>query len=836
MSWLNKLVSTLRPRRLDAALDDELQFHIEQRALDLIARGRPPDEARREAALLFGNRTLLRELTRDRDSLLWLQTALQDLRFGARTLRRKPGFALAAVLSLALGIGANAALFSLLDGLLLRSLPVAEPHRLVRILVDGRDQLAYPTFDRLGRDARLLGGTVAMVRYFRPDRVEERGELVAAILQPVSCNYFDVLGVGALRGRVFHAGDARSPEGPMAVISEAYWRAHYRGDPGALGEHFRYANRDFTIVGIAQQSFRGMNVDGPADIWVPLEQTIAASGPMWTTVRWLQVMARLRPGSTRAAAAAEASALLRKAVTLEPGGTGFSTLRGRFARPLVVLECMVVLVLLIACANLANLMLADAAARRPELALRQAIGAGRARLVRQLFTESLLISFVGMLAGLGVAEPVSRAMLRYLPPDSVPARITLSFHASPRVLAFTAVLSMVTCLLFALAPAIRATGPALAPAMKRAGGGWISRLLIVGQVGMCTLLLIGAGLFVRSLRNLQHLDTGFSAEHVMVADLDMPRNFGLAQRRQRLEALRTQAAALPGVRNAALSHVRPLSGFAISGDIQNQPIFEQHVSPGFFATMGTPLLLGRDFTDRDDANSPPVAIVNESFARQFLPRDHPLGRRFGFEIAGVVKDTRWVNLRDKPPPMYYRPYLQWAGTPATLIVRGATTALELRRIAHSIDPNLALKDVTPFPEMEDRTLTTERMVAQGSAAFGLLALLVACVGLYGVLAYAVARRTREIGVRMALGASRAGIQWMVLRESLLLLVFGFAIGVPAALTVTRYTSSMLFGLTAADPLTISSVLAILLLAALAATSVPARRAASVDPLIALRYE
>jgi predicted permease len=557
---------------------------------------------------------------------------------------------------------------------------------------------------------------------------------------------------------------------------------------------------------------------------------------MWTTARWLQVMARLRPRATRVAAAAEASALLGKAVTLEPGGIGFSTLRGRFARPLVVLEGMVGLVLLIACANLANLLLAGATARRPEIALRQAIGAGRARLVRQLFTESLLVSFLGMLAGLAIAGPVSRAMLRYLPPDSAPARINLSFQASPRVFEFTAILSLVVCLLFALAPAIRATGPAPALGMKRASGGWMSRLLIVGQVAMCTLLLMVAGLFVRSLRNLQHLDTGFSAAHLTVADLDLPRSYGRAQRLQRIEALRTQAAALPGVRNAAVSHIRPLSGFAISGDIENQPIIEQHVSPGFFAAMGTPLLLGRDFTDRDDAHSPPVAVVNETFARQFLPAGHPLGPHFGFEIAGVVKDTRWINLRDQPPPMYYRPYLQWDGTPATLVVRGAVTALQLSLLAHSIDPAMGLKDVAPFSEMEDRTLTTERMVAQGSAAFGLLALLVACIGLYGVLAYAVARRTGEIGIRMALGASRAGVQWMVVRESLLLLAVGFLIGAPAALVATRYTASMLFGLTPADPLTLCGVFASLLLVALVASFVPACRAASVDPLIALRYE
>ncbi len=373
-----------------------------------------------------------------------------------------------------------------------------------------------------------------------------------------------------------------------------------------------------------------------------------------------------------------------------------------------------------------------------------------------------------MLAEIGLAEVVSRAMLRYLPPDSASARINLSFDASPRVLEFTELLSFVVCFLFALVPAIRATSPALASAMKRVRGGWMSRLLIVGQAGMCTLLLIVAGLFVRSLLNLQHLDSGFLAEHVTVADIEFPHGHGPAQRQQRLEALRTQTAALAGVRNAALSHVRPLSGFAISGDIQNQPIFEQHVSPGFFADMGTPLPLDRDFTERDIADSLPVAVVNEAFARQFLPADHVLGRHFGFDIVGMVKDTRWVNLRDKPPPIGTQrfPFPLFALAAPGGQMRG----VQPPAAEHGADGALV---PTGLDLVEDGALVVGRKLAP----FG--------VG-------------RDLRVGKGLGRGAAGVQWMVLLESLLLLMLGFFFGVPAALVTIRYTASMLFGLTYTD--------------------------------------
>ena len=862
MSWIGKLIATFRPKRLDEELDWELQFHLEQRADELIAQGMKPEEAHRQAARLFGNRTAIQESARDRDVLVWLETTLHDLRFAARTLRRNPGFAAAAVLSLALGIGANTGLFSLLDALLLKLLPVAEPRQLVQMREGESDAFRYPLFDVVRTRSKLLSGASAMARYYRELEIEERGEIASVALQTVSVEYFDLLGVSPWRGRFFHRTDAESQDEPIAVISEAYWRRHYGGHLSALGAHFRANGFDFTIAGIAPPDFQGMLIDTPADIWIPFDRATAA---YYAQFRGIEVIGRLRPGATQAQAAAEASSLLGRRVQMVPAGNGISFLRARFSRPLVVLECVVGLVLLIACANLANLMLAGAASRQREISVRQAIGAGRARLVRQLLTESLLVSAIGGALAILVAQWLSRAILRFLPPDAAPAVQNLSFHPDPRVLGLTASLALLTCLLFGLAPAIRATRPSLTPGLKETSGGgrsagrWSGRALVVCEVALCTILLIGAGLFVRSLRHLRDLDSGFVAEHVLVANVSAPRQYPQAQVRQRAETLREQAAALPGVRAAGLSHIRPLSGFNISGKVEAEghvpkpqeetDTYDLSISPEFFAAMGTPLLEGRDFSDHDHAGTRKVAIVNESFARQFFPGQDPVGRHFGIEgpssagaieIVGLVKDTRWIDLRRKPPAMYYRPSRQSGIWGECLAVRTtadlSTVAAALERIVHDIDPRLTLKDVVPFTEMEDRTLVIERLVAQVSAAFGVLALVVACVGLYGVLAYGVARRTREIGVRMALGASRGGVQWMVLRESLVLLGLGFALGVPAALAATRLVASMLFGLRPADPVTMAAALTVMAAVSLAAAWVPARRAARVDPMVALRYE
>ena len=858
MAWLRRLRATLRPGRMDSELDDELRFHIEQRAEELTAAGMTSEQARREAELMFGNRTWTRESTRERNVLLWLQAAIQDARYGVRSMRRNRGFAAAAVLSLALGIGANTAMFSLLDALLLKSLSVEQPDRLVRVLDGGFGAMAYPVFETLRSHSRMLSGVIASQRVFGDVRFEEGGQTVMADVQPVTAAFFDVLGVKAARGRCFHQAEAKTAEGGVAVISDRYWHSHYGASDLALGAHLRYGQWDFTVVGIAPAGFRGAFVDFPADIWLPLEQVMGAQPEFWARARALAVLGRLNAGVTRERAAAEASGLLGRKITMEPGGTGFSGLRAQYSRPLLVVECVVGLVLLIACANLANLMLAGAAARQRELAIRQAIGAGRARLVRQLLTESLMVSALGAALALAVAAWLSGAMLRFLPPKSVPALVNLSFHLEPRVLAFTGGLAIFTCLLFGLAPALLATRGAPGSALRGSsaiGGRWMKRGLVVGEVALCTVLLAGAGLFVRTLANLRQVDSGFVPEHVLVATVSPPREYPAEQVAARVEELRLRVASFPGVRAAGFSNTGMLSGFVIAGQVEvdgytpapGEDTREAtvHVSPGFFAAMGTPLVAGRDFTVQDDAHAHAMAIVNEKLARKYFGVANPVGRHFrtdeqiSVEIVGVVKDSRPIGLREPVFPIYYRPCAQVSAC-STLAVRAlgnlGAVAAAVREAAREIDPRFTLTDVVPFTEVQDRTLATERMVAECSAGFGALALVVACIGLYGVLAYSVARRTREIGVRMALGATRPAVQWMVLRESLALVVLGFAAGVPCALAGARYVTSMLYGLAPGNLANLAAAMAVMVGVAAAGAFLPARRAAKVDPMAALRCE
>jgi len=791
-----------------------------------------------------------------------VSTLLQDLRFASRVLRRNPGFTAVAVLSLALGIGANTALFSLLDALLWKTLPVESPHQLFT-LADGQiPAFTYPMFDTLRGNAKSLSAA-AVMRMFREQEIVERGAKVKADLHIVSGEYFDVLGVRAWRGRTIQPGDAKSPDSTVAVISQPFWERHYGRSPTAIGAHFQYGTRDFTVVGIAPPGFTGANLDFPADIWLPLEQTMSGDRVFWTRARALEVFARLAPGASPERAAAEAGTLLKRTITLEPGGTGFSRLRGRFSRPLLVLESVAGLVLLIACANLANLLMAGASARQREIAVRQAIGAGRARLVRQLLTESLLLSVASGCLAVGIAWELSGALLRFLPPDATRAMANLSFHPDGRLIAFVAAATLAACMLFGLAPAWRSTRQSLLAGIKETPGAgrsgkWTSRVLALGEVALCTLLLVTAGLFVSSLRNLRNFDTGFAADQVAVASIAAPRGYPTAQYVERFDELRRQALELPGVASAGFSHIGQLSGYSIADRILSPPdslnpkedhsIEYQRVSPKFFAAMGTPLLQGRDFTERDDASAPKVVIVNESFARRFFPGRDPLGQRIAAsswkgqsaEIAGVVKDTKWLNLRDAASPMFYQPFAQNPTPEMVFALRGRGSAVSLAaslaQLAHRVEPAFQVTDAVPFAEIEDRTLATERLVAQVSTAFGALALLVACVGLYGILAYGVARRTREIGLRLAVGATRAGMLWMVLRESLALVALGFAIGIPVALAASRLIRTMLYGLTPTDPAIIAAAFLVLIAASTAAAYIPARRAASVDPAIALRYE
>jgi predicted permease len=859
MGWFRKLKATLRPRGLDNALDDELRFHIEQRTEDFIAQGMGPEEARREALRLFGNRTALRESTRERDMLVWLETGVQDVRYALRGMRRRPGFAGAAVLSLALGIGANTALFSLLDALLLKSAPVENPRALVKIREGETFGFSHRAFEELQTRVRSFAGVTATEPVFGVVNITERGEPRTAFLQVAAGSYFDVLGVPAWQGRVFHQAGVNSPDGAIAVISEQYWRSHYGASPSALGAHFQFLDKDFTVVGIAPPGFRGMFLDFPADVWVPLEQMPKHDAAYLERARALLVLARLRPGVTAARAAAEVSGVLGKKITVAPGGNGYSMLRTTYAEPLTVVECVAGLVLLIACANLANLMLAGAAARQSELAIRQAIGASRTRLVRQWLTESLVVSLCGAALALVVAAWLSRALLRFLPPTAAPALGSLSFRLDFRVLGFAAGLAIFTCLLFGLAPALRAARIAPARGLRMASGNWSSRALVVCQVALCTILLTGSGLFLRTLANLRARESGYVREHMLVASTVPIRGVRRQQTARAEEELRARAAAIPGVRVAGYSDLGVLSGFGIGYNVlgegevrapaQDRGSFRLLVSNGFFAAMGTPLLAGRDFTAEDDAGNAPVAVVNQAFVREFLPPGNPIGRRFRtdensppaeFEIVGVVKDTLLANMRLDPMATYYLPYRGRTRGTMTLAIRSAgdlgPIASALERLAREIDPRWSLRDVAPFTEIEDRSLVVERLVAQTSAAFGALSVLVASIGLYGLLALGVARRTKEIGLRIALGASRSGVHWMVVREALALLAIGVAVGLPCASAAARYVATMLYGLRPGDAGNMAVTALAMTAVAAAAALIPAARAARVDPMIALRCD
>ena len=871
---LNKLRWMIARRRREAEIRDELEFHLSEEAERGRLSGLTEAQARVAARRDLGNRALVEEDTRAAWGWIWLERLGQDVLYAGRMVRRRPGFTVAAVLSLALGIGANTAVFSLMHALLLEHLPVKRPQELVRLseyVADGsyRDAFTYTTYDTLRRGSTLLSSIVMLTQTSarNPREIEERGEKSLAYVQLVSDNYFDGLGVGARLGRVFHEIEPGAAREPIAVISESYWQRHYAGEPSALGARIRVGRDELTVAGVASPGFRGVETDVPIDIWIPFEQVIPVTSKDRTQGRWVRILARLAPDVPIARASAESAAVVGRPVLLEPGATGYSSLRRRWSSPLLLVELVVVLVLLTTCANLANLMLAGTAARERELAVRRSLGASRARVVRQLLTESLVLAATGGALAVVLARWMSAALLSFLPSDQAPALAHLTFDMDLTVVGFAAALSCLTSALFGLAPALRTTRAEGAPALRVGAGtgqrhrSWTSRGLVVSQVVMCTLLLMLAGVFLRSLNNLRGQETGYREDQLLVADVAPPRELPEARRDQMIEELRARIAALPGVEAAAFSHLGQMSGGAFEyrigfpgrsyGEADAPIAIEQRISPGFLTAMGTPFVAGRDLTDGDRAESTLVAIVNQAFVARFFRGIDPVGHRFFqvggsrsgqlMEIVGVVKDSKWVNLRDDAPAMYYRPYAQQGGTPVVRLAIRTSGDLEalaaaVAQTAQSIDRQIRLSNVVPFREIVDRTLVIERLVASVSAAFGVLALAIAGVGLYGVLAYGVSRRRREIGVRIAIGASPGSVEWMILRESLVLFGIGCLIGLPAALLVTRQLSSMLYGLSPQDPGTVAAALFTLGAATVAASYLPARRAASIDPMLALREE
>jgi predicted permease len=873
--FLRKLGWFAQRRRKEAELREELEFHLAEEAEERATNGLAEEDARLAARRDLGSVALIAEDTRSTWGWIWIERVGQDVRYAARMMRRKPGFALAAILTLMLGIGGNTAMFALMNALLMRSLPVERPDQLVRLMepvhpdgTPGRDDFTLVTHDSLQRQTRALSGVLAAsVAGLRPLEIEDQGERRQVFLQFVSNNYFDILGVQAFRGRFFSQPSAGGAREPIAVISHDYWRRRYTSDPLALGARVRLrSGHEFTIAGIAPPGFGGLELDVPADIWVPVEQVVAGDDPDRFRDRWMRIVGRLQPGATIGQAQAEAVAVVGRPVVLELAANGYSGLRRRLIQPLLLIALVFGLVLLITCANLANLMLAATTSRERELGVRTAVGASRPRIIRQLMTESLVLAMAGGLLAIFAAWWITDALLAFLPPENAPALANLRFTLEPRALAFVAALSCFTCLVFGFFPALHATRRTGAPQF-RAGAGtgernrrWLSRGLLVSQVVMCTALLALAGVMLRSLQNLRSQDAGYREEGLLVAEVQPPFEYPEDRRDQLIEELRVRAAALPGVAIASFSHVGQMTGSTSQVRVgfpghakpaQDEPTVAEHrISPGFLRAMGTPFVAGRDFAPTDDERSMLVAIVNESFVRRFLQGRNPLGAQFFrdgpragelMEVVGVVRDSKWSNLREEPRTMYYRPYRQMGGTPVVrfaLRTSGDPNAVAplLIQAGQGVDRRMAIRNVVPFREIVNRTLVIERLVGYVSAAFAALALLTAAVGLYGVLAYSVVRRRREIGVRIAIGAQPGAVEWMIVRESLVLLACGVALGIPASLMITRLVSSLLFGLSPGDPGTIIAALSALTLATIAAAYVPARRAASIDPIFALRED
>ncbi len=817
-------------------------------------------------------------------------TFLQDLRYALRSLKNNPGFAAVAILSLALGMGANTAIFSLLNSVMLRTLPVSKPEELSVLRTTGArpgpQRYSYPLFQRLQQAAPDPGSMAAMSRVARVLTITGNSrEAEAARMQLVSGEYFQVLGIHAAMGRVITPDDNRVLGGhPLAVISYGYWQRRFGGSPAALGSAITVNGARLAIGGVAQKGFSGLWADVETDLWVPLmmqsevryrqnysDMNGQGAGQPWPPqeqIWWLDIVAR--DGARGAGLEARLNPVFQRepgreanALALEPCANGFSTLRPRFSAPLVVLMGMVGVVLLICCANVANLLMARAAARSREVAVRLSIGASRARIIRQLLTESLALALLGSVAGLLAGVWTSMWLARMaLGMTSTSGPLPFSIGLDARVLGFTAAVCVVTAVFFGLAPAFRATRVDLNAALKSGSraipgsGGRSGRWLVAAQVALSLVLLVGAGLFLRSLRHLSSLNPGYDREHVISVRINPHSGgFKLEQLPALYRGIIDSVEALPGVRSAALS-ICPLATGCVSTSSmtvegyasrpgEDTAVQYNVVGLKYFSTVGIQLLQGRDFDARDTGQSPRVAVVSEAMARRFFGSGTALGRRFGpdkadIEIVGIVRDARVNNLRDQPPVMAFFPLSQIVAHVNNLDVRASgdpnAIAATLRRTVVGVDPRLPVDRVVPLAEQLDNNLNQERLVARLTSAFGALALILACVGLYGVMSYAVARRTPEFAIRMALGSSQGRVLAAVMRESTMLVAWGLAVGVPLVLGGGRFLRGMLYGLDPNDPLTLAASCALLAAIGTFSGFLPARRASQVDPMTALRDE
>jgi predicted permease len=1000
-----------RKRMMDD-LDRDIREHIAMETQDNIERGMPPEEARYAALRKFGNVTRVKEETREVWSLVWLEQLLQDIHFGLRMLRKSPGFAAVAILTLALGIGANTAIFSLIDAVMLRSLPVENPSQLVLLKWGARNapnihgymssgdcpmnlragaaspsgcSFSEPMFRGIAQ-ANLFSATAA---FANSGRLNLTGNGPATVIngQLVSGDFFRTMGLKATIGRLLDAADDTPSAAPVAVLNYGYWQSAFGGSRDVVGHTIELNNVPFTIIGIAEQRFTGITPGSDYDVWLPLSDAQRITDPMRWQNRsgdvsnwWLTIIGRLKPGTQLAQAQAAVSGLfsnemlhgsvplfhagetvgpptfrqgapaggsakLRREmlsggapapaggkgptgvpapsqsggnkpfilpapqgapptdrqsaperssgpktlsatadnpqVTLVPAQTGLTGARTQYSNPLYVLMLAVGIILLIACANVAGLILARAATRQKEMAVRLALGAGRARVVRQLLTESVMLSAFGGVLGILFAYWGAHTIISFVSSNQTRP---LGFAAGVdlRVLGFTVAVSLLTGILFGVAPTFRSALVDLTPALKEgersfassghASGNWLSigNALVVTQVALAIVVLVGAGLLVRTLQNLRSIDVGFDSHNILIFGID-PTLIGYKgpQVDSFYRDLQGRLSEIPGVKSASYSMGPLLSGglmitmFHWPGTPQDQSSEADvlPVGPNFFETLHIPFLAGRGFNASDfklsasnneatPTSAPTPVIVNQVFVEKYLGKEYPLGKRFGqsagdangptspgYEIIGLVRDAKYSDLRREIHAMMYMPQsvggasfeLRTAANPQTILPA-------VREVVAQVNTNLPLFDVKTESEQIDRLLFQERLVARLSGFFGLLALVLACVGLYGLLSYEVSRRTREIGIRMALGAQPGSVLKLVLRQGIVLAIVGAALGIGVALGVMRYLTSMLYDVHANDPLTMIAVAVLLTLVALAACYIPARRAMRVDPMVALRYE
>jgi predicted permease len=903
MEWLRRVGMLLRGRRFDSELEEEMRLHLELREQQQRESGLGAESARRAAYRRFGNPTAIKEKSHMSWGWDWLESFFADVVYGVRSMLRSKALTAVALLSLGLGIGANTAIFSFLDALLLRALPVKAPSRLVLLgkgenigitdWIASTDLYSYPFYRELQKRNGVFSDTAAAFSMMNQvyGRVEGRRDAEAMNVQLVSGTYFPMLGVQAAMGRMLTDDDDRTEgDHPVMVVSDAWWTRALARDPGVLGKGVKLGDTMFTIVGVAPREFFGTKVGQAPDMWVPMSM-VAKVPPHWGSYAGnfdeaLYIMGRLKPGVTPEQAEADVNVLYRPILTgfadanmnagkkaeldkahvqLTGLANGLSDLRGQYSQPLKMLMTLVGVVLLIACANIANLLLARSNARVREFAVRQALGARRSRLVRQLLTESLMLALVGGGLGIAFAAGADRVLLRMVSggPETLPLDVSINL----RLLGFTLAVTMVTAVLFGTLPALRATKLELTEALKDGRGtqqgpskSTLARVLVVSQVVFSLVLLVGAGLFVRSLVNLTNVDTGFQTENVMLLKVD-PSSAGYTENdRVRQDALyggiEDRLSAIHGVVAASFSsftfHEGSWNtGVTVAGSELGRNLNVKHniIGNAYFKAMGIPLIAGRGFGPQDTATSQKVAVISERLAHTLFPDGNALGHHYHIagptspwemEVIGIARDVKFGNLDEAPEALDYISYTQRNQYLNDIEVRYTgdfkTVSAEVQAAIHGADRNLPITRVMSLEDQVAMSVTQQRMVAQLSAFFGLLAVFLSCIGIYGLMSYMVSRRTNEIGIRMALGAARWDVRWLVMREICWMVGVGVAIGVPLTLAGGRMVQTMLFGLKGTDVVSLGWSVAVLLVVGLGAGYLPARRASRVEPMTALRYE